>query len=38
MDEVHVEMHDVELVAAHAQLVQHREMRREIGLEPAFAG
>ena len=33
MDQVDVEMQDVELGAPLAQLVQHREMRREIGLE-----
>ena len=33
MDQVDVEVQDVELGAPLAQLVQHREMRREIGLE-----
>ena len=33
MDQVDVEMQDVELGAPLAQLVQHREMGREIGFE-----
>ena len=35
MDQVDVEMQDVELVAPLVQLVQHRQMGREIGLERA---
>ena len=35
MDQVDVEMQNVELVTPLVQLVQHREMGREVGLEPA---
>jgi hypothetical protein len=35
MEEVDVEMQHVELVAPFVQLVQHREMRREVGVERA---
>ena len=35
MDQVDVEMQDVELVAPLVQLVQHRQMGREVGLERA---